>query len=325
MSPELPHTLRTAIERRLEGVSRRDLGVRAQKVSAHYRQGGASAPVVQGEADALAYALTRLPATYAADIAVLAEAARLAPGFAPQSLLDAGAGPGGGGWAALEVWPQIARATLVDSSRPFLALAAELAAQGPPALAAAERLTADLARAPQLPAADLVLMSYALAELPAATQDAVVDALWAATGGLLAIIEPGTPAGFARLRQARSRLIAGGARMIAPCPHEAACPLLEGDWCHFVQRLPRSRDHRLAKAADAPFEDEKFAYLVAARERVEIAPRGARVLAPPRAGKPGIELKLCTPEGGVETRFAARRDKPAFTIARRLDWGDALD
>lgn len=325
MTPDLPQALRAAIERRLEGVSRRDLGARAQKVSAHYRQGGASARVVQGEADALAYALTRLPATYAADLAVLAEAARLAPSFAPQSLLDAGAGPGGGGWAALAVWPTIDRATLVDSSRPFLQLAAELAAQGPPALARAERETADLARAPALPAADLVLMSYALAELPPVAQDGVVDALWAATAGLLAVVEPGTPAGFARLRQARSRLIAAGARMVAPCPHEAACPLLGGDWCHFVQRLPRSRDHRLAKSADAPFEDEKFAYLVAARESVEVALRGARVLAPPRAGKPGIELKLCTAEGAVETRFAARRDKPAFAIARRLDWGDAFD
>ncbi|HEX2558845.1 small ribosomal subunit Rsm22 family protein, partial [Phenylobacterium sp.] len=180
------------------------------------------------------------------------------------------------------------------------------------------------ARARDLPTADLVLMSYALAELPPAAQDGAVDALWGATAGLLAIIEPGTPAGFARLRQARSRLSAAGARIVAPCPHEAACPLLEGDWCHFVQRLPRSRDHRIAKAADAPFEDEKFAYLVAAREPVEIAPRGARVLAPPRAGKPGIELKLCTPDGAVETRFAPKRDKPGFAIARRLDWGDAL-
>jgi ribosomal protein RSM22 (predicted rRNA methylase) len=324
MTPELPQALRAALERRLEGVSRRDLGARAQKVSAHYRQGGASAPVVRGEADALAYALTRLPATYAADVAVFAEASRLAPGFAPASLLDVGAGPGGGGWAALTVWPRIARATLVDSSRPFLALAAELASAGPPALAAAEHVTADLTRAPALPTADLVLMSYALAELAAGAQAAAVDALWTATGGLLAIVEPGTPAGFARLRQARGRLIAAGARMVAPCPHEAACPLLEGDWCHFVQRLPRSRDHRMAKAADAPFEDEKFAYLVAAREAVEVAPRGARVLAPPRTGKPGIELKLCTTGGAVEARFAAKRDKPAFAVARRLDWGDAL-
>jgi len=324
VTPELPWALRAALERRLDGVSRRDLGARAQKVSAHYRQGGASEAVVRGEADALAYALTRLPATYAADLAVLAEAARLAPGYTPARLLDAGAGPGGGSWAAVSVWPSISQVTLADSSRPFLALAAELAADGPPAMAGAERLAVDLARAAELPRADLVLMSYALAELAPEAQDGAVDALWAAAGGLLALVEPGTPAGFARLRRARAKLIAAGARILAPCPHEAECPLLEGDWCHFVQRLPRSRDHRLAKAADAPFEDEKFAYLVAAREHVAVAPRGARVLTPPRAGKPGIELKLCAPAGTAETRFVARRDKAAFGIARRLVWGAAL-
>jgi ribosomal protein RSM22 (predicted rRNA methylase) len=47
------------------------------------------------------------------------------------------------------------------------------------------------------------------------------------------------------------------------------------------------------------------------------------VLAAPRHGKPGVELKLCS-EAGIETTFIPRRDKPAFAVARRLDWGDAL-
>ena len=46
--------------------------------------------------------------------------------------------------------------------------------------------------------------------------------------------------------------------------------------------------------------------------------RRPRVLARPRAGKPGIELKLCGPDG-VEQRFVGKRDKPAHAIARRLD------
>jgi ribosomal protein RSM22 (predicted rRNA methylase) len=46
------------------------------------------------------------------------------------------------------------------------------------------------------------------------------------------------------------------------------------------------------------------------------------VLAPPRVGKPGIELKLCTPKG-LEQRFLAKRDKPAHAAARKLGWGDA--
>jgi len=47
------------------------------------------------------------------------------------------------------------------------------------------------------------------------------------------------------------------------------------------------------------------------------------VLGPPRAGKPGIELRLCAADG-LERRFVARRDKAAYAAARRRNWGDPL-
>jgi ribosomal protein RSM22 (predicted rRNA methylase) len=321
MSVELPGALRAALERELEGVGRKDLAVRAQRTSAAYRAGAGSAGVIREDADALAYALARLPAPYAACAAVFAEAARMAPGFAPKSLLDAGVGPGAASWAALEVW-DVERATWLDESPPFLALARRLA-EGTP-LARADARRADLAGAGPWPHADLVCASYALAEIAPARQAEVVRSLWAASDGLLVLVEPGSTPGYTRLLAARQALIEDGAAILAPCPHAETCPLTAPDWCHFSVRLPRSRDHQLAKSAEVPFEDEKFAYLIAARESVAATARGARVLAPPRAGKPGIELKLCTPTG-LEQRFVARRDKPAHAVARRLGWGDSLD
>ena len=168
-----------------------------------------------------------------------------------------------------------------------------------------------------------MIASYALAEMSAEGQARALDALWDACEGLLALVEPGTPAGFGRILAARTALTAAGAAILAPCPHHGPCPLAAPDWCHFSVRLPRSRDHRLAKGAEVPFEDEKFAYLLAARPGVPAGPRAARILAHPRAGKPGIELKLCGPEG-LESRFVARRDKAAHAGARRLGWGDTL-
>ena len=317
MTPELPAALKAALEAELVGVSRRDLGERRAAATAAYRAGGTSSAVIRGGEDALAYALARLPATYAAAAAVFAEAAARAPGFAPASLLDAGCGPGGASWAAAAAWPSLTSATWFDASAPFLDLARRLGS-GP---LAATAVRGDL-RSGEFPATDLVVASYALAEIAPAEQARVVDGLWAASRGLLIVIEPGTPAGWARLLAAREALMAAGAQILAPCPHQGACPLSAPDWCHFAVRLPRSRDHRLAKAADAPFEDEKFAYLVAARPGIG-TPAPARVLARPRAGKPGIELKLCTPVG-LERRFVARRAKAAHAAARRLGWGDSL-
>lgn len=275
--------------------------------------------MIKGRDDALAYALARMPATYAACAAVFEQVGGVVPGFAPRSLLDAGCGPGTGSWAAREAWSSLADIAWLDASAPFLELARRLA--GDVLAAAATR--GDLTAGP-FPKADLVLASYALAEVPPAAQAQVIANLWAATEGVLAIVEPGTPAGYARLLSARDQLIAAGAAILAPCPHQAPCPLTAPDWCHFAVRLPRSRDHKLAKGAAAPFEDEKFAYLAAARPGVTSLARTPRVLARPRVGKPGIELKLCTETGALETRFVPRRDKPAHAAVRRLDWGDAI-
>jgi ribosomal protein RSM22 (predicted rRNA methylase) len=255
---------------------------------------------------------------------VLAEAARMAPDFAPKTLLDAGAGTGAASWAGAAVWPALEAVTWLDASAPFLTLAAQLAVDGPASLRTAEARRGDLTAAGPWPTADLVVTSYALAEIVPDRQDSTADELWQATAGLLAIVEPGTPAGYARILAARDRLLGLGARLLAPCPHQLACPLVGEDWCHVSIRLPRSRDHRLAKGAEVAFEDERFSYLIAARPGIAAAPWRPRILAPPRTAKPGIALKLCGLDGRVEQRVVPKRDKPAYAAVRRLDWGDVL-
>jgi len=322
---ELPGGLRAALEQALEGVPRKGLAERARATSDAYRAGRPSAGVIREADDALAYALTRLPATYAACAAVFGEAVRMAPGFRPRSLLDAGAGTGAASWAALETWPGIEAVTWLDASPPFLSLAERLAAGGPASLRQAEARRADLTSGGEgWPRAELVAASYALAEIAPERQAGVVRALWDACDGVLALVEPGTPAGYGRILAAREALIAAGANVLAPCPHHDGCPLTGSDWCHFSVRLARSRDHRQAKGAEVPFEDERYAYLLVARESVAAVARKPRILAPPRASKPGIDLKLCGPQG-VAQRFVGRREKALYAAVRRLGWGDVFD
>ncbi|MDU1665711.1 MAG: small ribosomal subunit Rsm22 family protein, partial [Bradyrhizobium sp.] len=109
----------------------------------------------------------------------------------------------------------------------------------------------------------------------------------------------------------------------APCPHAAACPLIAPDWCHFVQRLARSRAHRELKGADVPFEDEKFSFIALTRQPASQRP-GARVLAQPLVTKVGATAKLCRADGTAAVVSIPRRDKPAFAAARRWDWGDGV-
>jgi ribosomal protein RSM22 (predicted rRNA methylase) len=145
--------------------------------------------------------------------------------------------------------------------------------------------------------------------------------MWEKTGEALVIVEPGTPAGYARIIALRAQLIAAGAHVAAPCPHDKECPLEAPDWCHFSQRLSRSRAHMQVKGAEVPFEDERFAYV--ALTRAPSANRPSRVLAQPVVGKAEVTAKLCTPDG-LSIAKIPRRAKADYARARRWRWGDAV-
>src|SRR6476469_6051036 len=114
-SPDLPAELKAAIDGKLRGFSRSDAAARAAVISRTYRDGGGSG-AIRSEADALAYALARMPATYAAVTASLNALREITPGFAPKSLLDVGAGPGTASWAAAEAFSSLAAFTLLDAN-----------------------------------------------------------------------------------------------------------------------------------------------------------------------------------------------------------------
>jgi ribosomal protein RSM22 (predicted rRNA methylase) len=319
-SPDLPAELRAALEARLQGVSRNDAAERAAAISRNYRDGGGSG-AIKSTADALAYALARMPATFAADIASLNALAEIRPDFAPLSLLDIGAGPGTAAWAAAEAFASLQSFTLLDANDALRTLALDLARES----ARLGQITYERGDARALlakaKAADLVVASYVIGEMTEAERASLASLMWEKTGDTLLVVEPGTPAGYARILALRARLIAAGAHVAAPCPHDKTCPLTAPDWCHFTQRLQRSRAHKQLKGAEVPFEDEKFCYV--ALSRAPVGQRRSRVLAQPSVGKAEVAAKLCTPDG-LEIAGIPRRDKQAYAAARRWRWGDAV-
>jgi ribosomal protein RSM22 (predicted rRNA methylase) len=70
-----------------------------------------------GDLAVKAYLATRLPATYAAVRDAMAKLAELRSDFRPQSLLDAGSGPGTVLWAAANCWPRLEDALLCWKQR----------------------------------------------------------------------------------------------------------------------------------------------------------------------------------------------------------------
>ena len=301
-------------------MSRHDAARRAASISQTYREGGTS-DGIRSEIDALAYALARMPATYAAVAAALNALCELRPNLAPHTLLDVGAGPGTASWAAVEALPSLTSFALVDDNDALRTLALDLI-RGSHRLGEAnyQKGHARKLLAAAEPA-DLVIASYLIGELDERERSAIAALAWEKTRDTLVIIEPGTPKGFERIIALRAQLIAAGAHVVAPCPHDGRCPLTAPDWCHFTQRLPRSRAHKEIKDVDLPFEDEKFAYVALMRDQP--AHRAARILSQPVLSKIEITAKLCTPDGLVLTKVP-RRNKPAYARARRWRWGDAV-
>ena len=123
--PDLPAELRVALDAKLQGLSRNAAAERAALISRTYRDGGNSG-AIRSEADALAYALARMPATYAAVTASLNALCELRPDFAPASLLDVGAGPGTATWAAAAAFASLQSFTLLDANGALRALALDL-------------------------------------------------------------------------------------------------------------------------------------------------------------------------------------------------------
>ena len=320
-SPDLPAELKSALDGRLRGFSRNDAATRAASISKTYRDGGGSG-AIRTETDALAYALARMPATYAAVTASLNALGEIRPDFAPASLLDVGAGPGTATWAAAEAFPSLQNFTLLDANDALRTLALDLFSDSFRLREVGYERGEARSVLTKADTADLVIASYMIGEIGAAEQKALAELMWQKTGDTLLLVEPGTPAGYRRIIALRERLIGLGAHVAAPCPHDGPCPLAAPDWCHFTQRLQRSRAHKQVKGAELPYEDEKFAYVVLSR--APVMKRPSRVLAQPETSKVEISAKLCTQDGLAWTRIPSRA-KADYARARRWRWGDGVD
>lgn len=319
---DLPDDLSTALDDELDGAGIRRLAHAVKDLSGRYRRADRGEPLLRTADDATAYAAFRLPATFGAVAATLAQCRARLDGFEPHSMLDVGAGLGTAAWAAAAAWPSIESVTLVERDAHMIGLGQRLCAQaGSEALRRARWVRADIAAGLPDGSYDLAVAAYSLGELGPEAFARALRSLWERTAGLLVVVEPGTPAGFARIRRARDWAIEAGAHVVAPCPHATACPMAEGDWCHFAARVARSRRHREAKGGELAYEDEKFSFISVARQ-AGTAIHG-RIVRHPQTRPGHIRLTVCSPDGLTES-VVTRSQKQRFRAARDLKWGADL-
>ena len=198
-----------------------------------------------------AYLQYHVPRNSARSLCVLQDVLGVYPDLhGVQHVVDLGAGPGSSSLAALCALDRSTERSFVltDKSTRALRLARELINTTAASLSI-ERPEVDirtqrLPTVPHIPPRSLVWLSMVLNEL--ATQGREGGSIWRVldtldrkmpAGSLLMIVEPALRAEGLRLLEVRERLLAtGNWRVLAPCTHAAACPLLEESgrpWCHF--------------------------------------------------------------------------------------------
>ena len=312
---ELPAEIRAELEALLNGEDQRLLAKSAERLSERYRsESGSGKALVSGRRDIFAYAAVRMPATFAAAYRAL-ELSLMQFSGEISSVLDVGAGTGAAAQAAQlvtscgEITCLEREQDMIDVGRRFFEC------RGINALWRLCDINGGFSEH-----ADLVTSGYCLNEMTASARKTAVERLWSAADKLLILIEPGTPEGFSQMREARKQLEALGARICAPCPDNGLCPIGEGDWCHFSVRVARTRLHKQLKGGDAPYEDEKFCFLAAARGGA--IPCEARVLRHPQIDSGRVTLRLCE-SGGISDRLITKKS-PLFKTARKSGSGDAF-
>ena len=185
---------------------------------------------------------------------------------------------------------------------------------------------------------DLVLLGFVLNELfltlPEPERIArraallVEAAAQLAEGGAILVLEPALKQSARELMQLRDVLTARAAApyVIAPCLHDAACPMLpsERDWCH--QELPYALPPQLAsvaRAAGLRYEGLRYASLVLAnRPRPVTQAAQHRVVSDRLESKGKLELFTCSEHGYVRLSRLSRdhsEQNAPFEEARRGD------
>ena len=288
----------------------------AENISLKYRNNdGSGKSLVNTKNEAVAYALSRMPATMAANDFVLNDFINLT-GYAPKSVIDIGAGTGASSIIISELFPDT-KLTLVEREENMLNIAKEFVQK-------AEFIKQDITN-PLFDISktyDLVITSYVLNELSENGREIALNNLSAISSDYLIIIDAGMPKNYNQMMDLREKLLSSGFNLVAPCPHEGKCPLIgTDDWCHFTARVNRTKLHKELKSGSLNYEDEKFTYLIFKKFNGTMN-EYKRVIRHPKYRPKVVELKLCTKDG-IKNLVITKSNK-LYKDARDLKCGDRL-
>ncbi len=263
-----------------------------------------------------AYVNARLPATKAVVKAVIERFIDEKKPCPPNSILDLGSGPGTVALALKDIFDVQPNFTLVEKDQGFIDISKNLLAQEH------NYIHGCILKAPY-ESHDWVIASYSLNEIPAQKHDSFLLKSWNSAREFFILIEPGTPQGFKNILKARDFLIKNGAHIVLPCSHQMKCPLQETDvWCHFSKRLERTKEHKNIKGGSLGYEDEKYCYLIASKNKMGSTPR---IISTPNQHSRHLEISICNSDGKIHNKVYSKSKNSNFKQMKKKEWGDSCE
>lgn len=316
----LPDELSIAIENCITpDVSFDKINGKAKDISLRYRENDNSGKrLLTDDTEAIAYAISRMPATYGAVYSALSSICEYNE-FDIEKVFDIGAGTGTGTWAAREVFGD-KKFFCFEREDAMIKIGKDLMKDSFGDLVSWRKF--DVINEELEDCSDLSIISYMINELPKEKVEEVIDKIWNATNKVLVIVEPGTPRGFDNIKMVRDYLLSKGEYIVSPCSHSNKCDISRDDWCAFSCRVQRTKMHKLLKDGDAPYEDEKFSYIVFSKVHAKQAL--ARILRHPIINKGYSEFKVCTKDGIKDIKLS-KKNGDIYKISKKKSAGDSLD
>ena len=316
---DLPKEYKDKINEMLEGIKLPTLRNISKNITRTYQENkGSDNSLVNDELSAKVYAAIRLPATYNAVRDALKHVLEIYKEVI-KSLIDVGAGSGAASLAAHSLL-DLDSITCLEKEKSMMEIGKSIFL-GEKIDDIITYQEFDLVKDDIANKADLVLASYVINELKESERESAIKKMWNATNKVMLIVEPGTPSGYQNIIQIRELILKEGGHIIAPCPHENACPIKKDDWCHFSIRLERDKLHKSLKEGEAPFEDEKYSYI--AFSKIEVVRSGKRVLRHPIHHSNFVELNICdSDEPGIIKLGIYKNQKDSFKRAKKIRVGD---
>lgn len=312
---DIPEELKEAIQQEISEIKHIKLIEESQKISEKYRENdGKGKRLVTKHSEALAYAISRMPATYCAVYTALS---RVLKNQKIETVLDVGAGTGAATWAVNNII-EAKKYICLEREEQMRKIGCKLMDKH---LENVEWKEFDLTKDQIQEKSDLVITSYVINELSKDEREKAITKMWEAANSILVIIEPGTPEGFSHILEARNLLLKKGAYIMAPCTHNEKCYINKDDWCSFYVRVARSGLHRQAKKGELGYEDEKFSYIAFAK--TPITHSEAVILRHPQINSGYVKVKLCT-SNGIEEKTYSKKDKDLYKRIKKMNAGETI-